>query len=40
MSDKGQLYRDGAERKELTDFQRRYGDRRGRDIYFAVVGKV
>ena len=40
MSDKGHLYRDGAERRELADFKRRYGKRRGRDIYFAVVGKV
>lgn len=40
MSSKGHLYRDGAERGELADFQERYGKRRGRDIYFAVVGKV
>ena len=34
------LYRGGAESGELAQFQREYGNRKGRKIYFAVVGKV
>ena len=34
------LYRQGAESGELAQFQRTYGKRKGRRIYFAVVGKV
>ena len=34
------LYRDGAEKGEIRDFQRRYGKRKGRAIYGAVVGNV
>ncbi len=34
------FYRQGGEREELADFQRRYGDERGREIYGATVGKV
>ena len=34
------LYRDGAEKGEIRDFERRYGKRKGRRIYGATVGKV
>lgn len=40
MRGRGHLYRDGAERRQLAAFQREYGKRKGRRIYFAVVGKV
>ena len=34
------LYRDGAKWGEIAKFQGEYGKRKGRKIYFAVVGKV
>lgn len=34
------LYRDGAKRSELLSFERRYGRKKGKYIYGAVVGKV
>jgi len=34
------LYRYGAKRKELRAFERRYGKRKGKHIYGAVVGKI
>lgn len=34
------LYRDGAKRRELSEFERRYGSRHGKEVYGEVVGKV
>ena len=34
------LYRDGAKRKELMEFERRYGKEKGKKYYGATVGKV
>lgn len=34
------LYRDGAKRGEIAKFEQEYGQRKGREVYFAVVGKV
>ena len=34
------LYRKGAKKRELREFQRRYGAKKGAYIYGATVGKV
>lgn len=36
----GHLYRDGAKRKEMRKFEDRYGKRKGKEVYGAVVGKT
>ena len=37
---RGHIYRDGAEGRELREFEARYGPEHGREVYGAVVGKV
>lgn len=37
---KGHLYRFGAKKREEKDFERRYGKRKGKKVYGAVIGKV
>lgn len=34
------LYRGGAEKRELREFQERYGEEHGKEVYGAVVGKT
>ena len=34
------IYDDGAEAKELKAFQKKYGEKRGTQIYFATVQKI
>jgi hypothetical protein len=34
------LYRYGAKRDMAKEFERRYGKRKGKEIYGAVVGKI
>ena len=34
------LYKDGAKRRELRSFERKYGRKKGKYIYGATVGKV
>jgi len=34
------LYRYGAKRKMLREFQKRYGKKKGIKVYGAVVGKI
>jgi len=36
----GHLYRDGARKRELAEFEDRYGKTRGKEAYGATVGKV
>ena len=34
------LYRFGARKREIRSFQRRYGRKKGKKVYGAVVGKI
>ena len=34
------LYKNGAKKKELKKFESRYGKKKGKKVYGAVVGKV
>lgn len=34
------LYKDGAKEKEEKEFEDRYGKKKGKEVYGAVVGKV
>ncbi len=34
------LYKYGAKKKELKEFKERYGAKKGKKVYGAVVGKV
>jgi hypothetical protein len=36
----GHLYRDGARKRELAEFEERYGREHGKEVYGATVGKV
>lgn len=40
MPAKGHLYKKGAKRGELRKFENRYGKKKGKRVYGAVVGKV
>jgi hypothetical protein len=34
------LYRNGAKSRELSEFEKRYGTKKGKYVYGATVGKV
>jgi len=34
------LYKYGAKKRMLREFRKRYGKKKGTEIYYAVVGKV
>jgi hypothetical protein len=34
------LYRNGAKGRELSEFEKRYGPKKGKYVYGATVGKV
>ena len=36
----GHLYKNGAKRGQLRKFENRYGTKKGKEVYGAVVGKV